>query len=107
MRYVDTGQVSPQPPGGSPMMQHPGMGAVPATSSLVGWPLRSDAFGGTTRQIQQLIDRNKKHGISQSEVDYDPKDGTAIIHSREARKKLTKVEGFKDRSAGYGDYNGR
>jgi hypothetical protein len=33
LRYVDTAQLGQQqpPPGGSPMMQHPGMGAVPAS----------------------------------------------------------------------------
>src|SRR5262249_61510873 len=33
LRFVDMGQISsqPSPGGGSPMMQHPGMGAVPAS----------------------------------------------------------------------------
>ncbi len=31
LRFVDPGQISQPAPGGSPMMQHPGMGAVPAS----------------------------------------------------------------------------
>ena len=71
--------------------------------SITAWkrPLRSDAMAVNTSQIPAAMERNRKAGITG--VSYDPKDGTAIISSRGARRDLMRVMGVHDRNGGYGD----
>lgn len=65
------------------------------------WPMRSDALAIHPSQIPAVMERNKRHGVGG--VDYDPKDGTAIIADRGARRKLMEVDGVHDNEGGFGD----
>jgi hypothetical protein len=51
-------------------------------------------------QINEVMERNKRHGIAG--VSYAP-DGTAILADRGARRDLMALEGYHDRNGGYGD----
>jgi hypothetical protein len=64
------------------------------------WPMRSEALAVHPRQVEQANARNARHGVA---TRYDPKTGHAIIPSREDRRKLLKVEGFRDNDGGYSD----
>ncbi len=70
-------------------------------NSLTGWPMKSDALAVHPEQIPLVLERNKRHGLTT--VDYDPKDGRAIIPDRGARRMLNKIEGYHDKHGGYGD----
>jgi hypothetical protein len=56
LRYVDTAQLGASPAGGSPMMQHPGMGAVPASGPTGHVAAMSPAAleASTPHQLQPL-----------------------------------------------------
>jgi hypothetical protein len=64
------------------------------------WPMDSDALACHPEQIQELMNRNKKHGITG--VSYKP-DGTAVLADRGARRDLMALEGLHDKQGGYGD----
>ncbi len=68
------------------------------------WPMNSDAMGCHPDQIPEIMERNKRHGITG--VSYAP-DGTAILADRGARKNLMALEGVHDKSGGYGDDHAR
>lgn len=63
------------------------------------WPMVSEALGVHESQVAEANARAKRHGIA---VEYRP-DGRAVISSREARKRLLRLEGMHDNHAGYGD----
>lgn len=63
------------------------------------WPLVSDALAVHPDQIAEATTRNKRHGVS---VGYLP-DGRAVLPDRHERSKILRLEGFHDKSAGYGD----
>lgn len=63
------------------------------------WPMLSDACAVHPKQIKQANERNRRHGVK---VTYNAK-GQAVIPDRHERKKLLKLEGFRDRSGTYGD----
>ncbi len=68
------------------------------------WPMKSEGMAVHPEQIQEALDRNKKHGITG--VTYD-RNGTAIIGSPREKAKLMKLEGVVDKNGGYGDtYSG-
>ena len=99
--FIDGKEVSKEefdetfPP--KPLGHAPALGGN--TSSC--WPLKSDAMAVHPSQIKEAMERNKKHGVVG--VSYDPKDGRAILADRGARRDLMKLEGFHDKSGGYGD----
>lgn len=76
-------------------------GSTPLGHTAGSWPIRSDALGCHPSQIAEIMERNKKAGVTG--VSYDPADGTAIIDSRQERKKLIAAEGYHDKDGGYGD----
>lgn len=63
------------------------------------WPMKSDALAVHPSQIKQANERNRRNGVN---VTY-AKNGQAIIPDRKERKKLLKLEGFRDNNGGYGD----
>lgn len=67
--------------------------------STTTWPMKSEALAVHASQVEQANDRNKRHGIA---ARYD-KQGFCHIPDRADRKRLLKVEGFRDNSGGYGD----
>jgi hypothetical protein len=69
--------------------QHPGC-----------WPMQSDALAVHPNQIQEVMERNKRHGVH---VEYNPQDGRAILADRGQRRDLKRVEGCHDNNGGYGD----
>jgi hypothetical protein len=64
------------------------------------WPLKSEALACHPGQITEIIERNRRHGVTG--VSYN-KDGTAILADRGARRDLMALEGVHDKSGGYGD----
>ena len=68
------------------------------------WPMKSEALACHPRQVEAIMARNKKHGITG--VHYE-KDGTCVISDRKARKELLALEGLHDNHGGYGDDHGR
>ncbi len=68
------------------------------------WPMKSEALGCHPEQANELIERNKRHGITG--VRYDA-DGTAILADRGARRDLMALEGVHDKHGGYGDDHAR
>lgn len=69
------------------------------------WPMVSEALAVHPSQIKDVMERNKKAGISG--VSYTPS-GEAIIADRGARRELMRLSGVIDRSGGYGDtYSGQ
>ena len=62
--------------------------------------MKSDALAVHPDQIPEVMARNKKHGVH---VEYDPKDGRAILKDRGQRRDLMRIEGFHDNNGGYGD----
>jgi hypothetical protein len=65
------------------------------------WPMKSDALAVHPEQIPLVLERNKRHGLTS--VEYDPKDGRAIIPDRGARRMLNRIEKFHDNEGCYGD----
>lgn len=63
------------------------------------WPMESQALAVHPKQVEAANERAKRHGI---DVRYE-KNGTAVIGSRHARKRLLRLEGFHDKAGGYGD----
>lgn len=76
-------------------------GSPPQVASASGWPMKSDALAVHPSQIAEVMERNKRHGITG--VSYDPKDGRAILADRGARRDLMALEGIHDKQGGYGD----
>jgi hypothetical protein len=68
------------------------------------WPMNSEALACHPEQIQEAMERNKRHGITG--VSYG-KDGTAILSDRGARRDLMALEGVHDKHGGYGDDHAR
>ncbi len=63
------------------------------------WPMKSMALGVHPKQVQEANERNKRNGV---DVTYD-RNGRAVIPDRNERKKLLRLEGFRDNNGGYGD----
>jgi hypothetical protein len=63
------------------------------------WPMPSEALAVHPSQVAEATERARKHGIG---AEYLP-DGTCVLASRGDRKKLLKLEGFRDNHGGYGD----
>lgn len=63
------------------------------------WPQTSVALSVHPKQVEQANARAKRHGIA---VVYKP-NGDCVISGRDARRKLLRLEGFHDKSGGYGD----
>lgn len=63
------------------------------------WPQLSMAMAVHPKQVQEANERNKRHGVN---VTYR-RDGMAVIPDRKERKKLARLEGFRDNNGGYGD----
>jgi hypothetical protein len=63
------------------------------------WPMVSDALAVHPKQVEQARERAKRHGIS---VEYRD-NGQCVIPDRAERRRLLRLEGFHDRSGGYGD----
>ena len=70
-----------------------GQGGIPGGLHSKGWPIYSDALAVHPKQIEAAKARNKKHGLN---IEYDPKDGRAILPDNGARRKLMKIEGCHD-----------
>lgn len=74
--------------------------AVPLEAHLPScWPMRSEALACHPDQVQEMNERNAKHGIG---TRYEA-DGTAVIPDRGDRKRLLRLEGYHDKGGGYGD----
>lgn len=73
--------------------------------SLRGWsrPIESDAMAVHPKQIAEVMERNKRHGLT---CEYNTEDGRPILTSREQRRQLMKIEGFHDNSGSFGDETG-
>lgn len=67
------------------------------------WPMKSDALAVHPSQIPEAMERNKKHNVH---VEYDPKDGRAILADRGQRRDLCNIEGVHDRQGGYAETGG-
>lgn len=65
-----------------------------------GWPMTSQALAVHPSQVAEANERNRRHGLG---TRYDPATGNAIIPDRTDRKRLLRLEGFHDKSGGYGD----
>ncbi len=63
------------------------------------WPMRSRALAVHPKQVDQANARNRRHGLAS----YYEKDGTAVLPTREERKKLNKLDAMHDNEGGYGD----
>ena len=72
---------------------------MPASSSTSAWPMRSVALAVHREQVDEANRRNAAAGVN---AHYEA-DGTCVINSRADRRKLLKLEGFKDKDGGYGD----
>lgn len=59
----------------------------------------SEALACDPSQVAEMNERNKNNGVG---ARYDP-EGMCHIPDRADRKKLLKLEGMHDKSAGYGD----
>lgn len=64
------------------------------------WPMKSDALAVHPKQIPEAMARNKRRGLH---VDYDPRDGRAILNDRGQRRDLMRIENCHDNNGGYGD----
>ena len=74
---------------------------IPGGHHTTCWPqISEDAFAVHPKQVEQANARNRRHGIN---VEYDKATGAAIIPDRDQRRKLLKLEGWRDNSGGYGD----
>lgn len=67
--------------------------------SSAGWPMESQALAVHADQVAEANARNARHGVA---TRYK-KCGTAVIPDRGDRRKLIKLEGYRDNSGGYGD----
>jgi hypothetical protein len=74
-------------------------GELLAAHGTTCWPMRSEALAVHPSQVQEANERAKRHGLG---TRYEA-DGTAVIPSRDERKKLLRLEGFFDKAGGYGD----
>lgn len=75
-----------------------GKTALPGATTT-GWPLKSVALAVQPKQVDAANARARRHGLKS----YYERDGTAVLPSREERKKLCRLEGVHDNSGGYGD----
>lgn len=73
---------------------------VPSAAAPSCWPMTSEALAVHPDQVAEANARNKRHGVNAT---YEPGTGMCLIPDRGERKRLLKLEGFKDRSGGYGD----
>ncbi len=72
----------------------------------MGWkPLASDALAVHPAQIEEVMERNRRHGLY---TEYD-KEGRPVLKSRDERRRLMHVESeamgkkIVDHNGGYGD----
>ena len=66
------------------------------------WPMQpSIALAIHPEQIPEFMEHDKKMGVP---TDYDPASGEPIFRDRGHRREYTKVYGYHDRNAGYGDH---
>lgn len=72
----------------------PGIGHLPAC-----WPMDSESLAVHPSQVSAANERARLHGIA---AEYLP-DGTCRLASREARRRLLRLEGLRDNQGGYGD----
>lgn len=63
------------------------------------WPMKSEALACDPTQVAEMNARNAASGVGATYRD----DGMCVIQSRRERKRLLKLEGFHDKSGGYGD----
>jgi len=61
-------------------------------------PVRSDALAVHSKQIPQVVARNKRHGLS---IEYD-KIGRPVFTDAGQRRKLMKIEGYRKMNSAYG-----
>lgn len=62
--------------------------------------IESDGAAVHPRQIKAAMERNRKHGLH---IDYNPQDGRPIFKDRDQRRRLLRIEGFRDNDGGYSD----
>lgn len=74
-----------------------GAGETPGAGHC--WPLKCEALAVHPKQVAQMNERNKKHGIN---VRYEPKYGIAIVPDEGEYRKLRKLEGVHHNNS----YNG-
>lgn len=75
--------------------------AVPLAAHTPGcWPMTSEALAVHPDQVKEANLRNKKAGVA---ARYEEGTGACVIPDRKDRQKLLKLEGYHDKSAGYGD----
>lgn len=98
--YLDGVEVSErkfrkaQPPvasGGDPALQVP--------KSCSAWPILSDALAVHPKQIEEAMERDRRHGI---QTDY-AEDGRAILRDRAHRREMMRSLQVHDNNGGYGD----
>lgn len=63
-------------------------------------PVVSDALAVHPSQIEEVMARNKRHGL---EVEYEGEYGRPILRDRDQRRRLLKIERCHDNNGGYGD----
>jgi len=63
------------------------------------WPMKSDGGGVHPKQIEEMREKCKRHGVT---TDFTP-DGRAIFTSRGHRKRYCRLFGMHDKDGGYGD----
>lgn len=74
-----------------------GVGEVPGAGHC--WPMKCEALAVHPSQVEQMNERNKKHGVN---VQYEPKHGLAVIPDEAAYRRLRKLEGVHHNNS----YNG-
>ncbi len=63
-------------------------------------PIQSDALAVHPRQIPEVMERNRRHGLH---IEYNPEDGRPILADRGQRRDLMRIEGCHDNDGCYGD----
>jgi hypothetical protein len=75
-------------------------GDVPlASSGKSCWPMKSEAMACHPKQIEEIMKRDRKHGVPTCR----DRVGRPILTSRAHRKALMRLEGYHDNNGGYGD----
>lgn len=73
--------------------------ALPAATPSA-WPVLSDALAVHPKQLEQVRERNKRHGLGH--IEYLP-DGRPVLKDRGMRRDLMRLEKVHDKHGGYGD----
>lgn len=73
--------------------------APPATASLTGWPILSDAAGVAPDQVGEAMAHSRLHGVP---TEFTP-DGRVIFRGPLHRKEYCELIGLFDRNGSYGD----